>query len=492
MNDFIIGDEEFAEEINTSYDQDKDITDLPSAYFGVSGQPIEARNGQGFMDINRLGESHECKTNDDYCVCETCDTDSDEYHNMSCKTCKRTKGFLYGEKLNKDGTGVARAVRGLDPRNYKHTKMMFDYVSKAGCKICSQYDGKVFERNDEKRPVIPRLESAGWSARPYTHPNCKCRWVKVGGESYYPPSDAYKECKYCGERFWYDSHSINAENTAIHVKDKHEEKYHQTKLNSDENTSNEVDEKTLARARKWYGDGFDELGSLDQKMVVINMLKKSIGMEVKIIALESEPSAYGIQNMLDIIVAKALNKEEKQDIIDNTKDENFSLEKLLDMIADKLVNKLSKKLGVESYNKHRCPKCDEEFNTNDEVITHMLTMGHGENFGDIKDSVHTESYGGESVTSWWESLNENKRGEILGKYHLLTGTEDGHDYDELSENAQDKIFELYSNGYATEGGKGSGKSGHSPWMLGTYVADECPNCMICTERNNGICTICGK
>ena len=238
MNNFIIGDEEFNDEL-----------DSPQALYSVGAEPIDAKNGTGFMDVGRLGESHECKTNDDYCICETCDTDADEYHNYSCKTCKRTKGLLYGEsvgckfcdskfsllnmtpdgdiscpkcnkefgkkegfetlkeeleiairdldvitnpddyrdqeeyietiqkemaneKLNKDGTGVARAVRGINPNNYHHTKMMFDYVSKSDCKICKPYDGMIFDRNDEKRPIIPRLESGGWTARPFTHPNC--------------------------------------------------------------------------------------------------------------------------------------------------------------------------------------------------------------------------------------------------------------------------------------------------------------------------------
>lgn len=244
MTDYVIGDEEFADEINTSYDQY--IGDEPSSYFAFS-EPINAKNGQV---SSRLGESHECKTDDDYCICETCDTDSDEYHNMSCKTCKRTKGFLYGESLNKDGTGVKRATRGLDPKTTTAMVLQFVYVSKSECETCKQYDGMVFSIDSPNRPVIPRLESQGKKGtRPYTHPNCKCKWVRV----------------------FSDAGIKNFEDTPrVHPN-----------IKTMESNANEVDLETLLRARKFYNNDeeFDKLSSLKQKMVVINMLKKSIGME---------------------------------------------------------------------------------------------------------------------------------------------------------------------------------------------------------------------
>jgi len=44
-----------------------------------------------------------------------------------------------------------------------------------------------------------------------------------------------------------------------------------------------------------------------------------------------------------------------------------------------------------------------------------------------------------------------------------------------------------------EGGRGSGKLGHQPWMLGTYMAETCPNCKVSTERDdNGKCALCGN
>lgn len=277
MTDYIIGDEEYAEEINTSYDQEQDIGDTPSSYF-ASSKPINAKNGQ---TNSRLGESHECKTYDGDCVCETCDTDADEYHNYSCKTCKRTKGFLYGESaeftdedqewmdnfvreeeereererydnmtesLNKDGTGTKRATRGVDPKNTPATVLQFVYVSKSECDICKQYDGMVFSIDSPNRPVIPRLESQGKKGgRPYTHPNCKCKWVKV----------------------FSDAGIKNFEETPrVHPNIKTMESY-----------ANEIKQETIDRARKYYGKGFDELDLIHKNYVMIEMLKKSLGME---------------------------------------------------------------------------------------------------------------------------------------------------------------------------------------------------------------------
>mgnify|MGYP003332598794 FL=1 len=47
--------------------------------------------------------------------------------------------------------------------------------------------------------------------------------------------------------------------------------------------------------------------------------------------------------------------------------------------------------------------------------------------------------------------------------------------------------------HGVEGGRGSGKLGHQPWMLGTYMAEVCPNCKVSTERDgNGKCALCGN
>jgi ppGpp synthetase/RelA/SpoT-type nucleotidyltranferase len=44
-------------EVNTSYDQDKEIGSIPSAYFAHS-QPMNAKNGDNFMSIQRLDEGN--------------------------------------------------------------------------------------------------------------------------------------------------------------------------------------------------------------------------------------------------------------------------------------------------------------------------------------------------------------------------------------------------------------------------------------------------
>ncbi len=38
-------------------------------------------------------EGCSCDTERDYCNCEQCDTDSNEYGGSHCKTCRDTKGF---------------------------------------------------------------------------------------------------------------------------------------------------------------------------------------------------------------------------------------------------------------------------------------------------------------------------------------------------------------------------------------------------------------
>ena len=63
MTEFEIGDDEYTE-VNTSYDQDKEIGSTPSAYFAHS-QPMNAKNGDNFMSIQRLDVGEEKLNNDD-------------------------------------------------------------------------------------------------------------------------------------------------------------------------------------------------------------------------------------------------------------------------------------------------------------------------------------------------------------------------------------------------------------------------------------------
>ena len=66
---------------------------------------------------------------------------------------------------------------------------------------------------------------------------------------------------------------------------------------------------------------------------------------------------------------------------------------------------------------------------------------------------------------------------------------DEYDAEEHEELHPDYPVEKISN----EGGKGSGKVGHQKWMLAGESGDECPNCMMITDRNdNGKCILCGQ
>lgn len=345
-------------EVNTSYDQNQPIGDEPQALNTElsNSEPIDAETGQDFLDIQYGGQSKKIG---------------------EFQTVWKQLGY---ESLNLDGTGVARATRGVNPNKTVNKIIRFIYVSKSDCPICKQYDGHSWEIDSPNRPVIPRLEK-GNKSRPFTHPHCKCKWVNV--------------------------------------------------FSDQEVISSEVNQADFDRTRKWYGHGFDDLTRIQQKMAMIDMFKQSLGMEADAeedildpIPLASmaqmafdtikpmikhklgigeaflgQPHAkqhnYGIQSMLDDIVTKSLDKDEKKEIEESTELENdFSLDTLLGLIADRLSKKIGKKLGVESK--------------------------------------------------------------------------------------------------AKEGGRGSGRVGHQKWMLAGEVGEECPNCMMITEREDGKCTICGK
>ena len=160
MTEFEV-DEEYIEEVNTSYDQDKEIGSIPSAYFAHS-QPMNAKNGGDEKFESRDQQKWYYATDQTY-------LDDEPHENRKVE----------GEKLNKDGTGVRKAKRGVNPNNTPAKVLEFVYVSKSECEICRQYDGQMFATDSPNRPIIPRLESQGKKGtRPYTHPNCKCKWVR--------------------------------------------------------------------------------------------------------------------------------------------------------------------------------------------------------------------------------------------------------------------------------------------------------------------------
>jgi len=71
--------EEYIEEVNTSYDQDKEIGEIPSAYFAHS-QPINAKNGDNFMSIQKLDEKFKSRDQQQWYYATDQDYLDDEPH----------------------------------------------------------------------------------------------------------------------------------------------------------------------------------------------------------------------------------------------------------------------------------------------------------------------------------------------------------------------------------------------------------------------------
>ena len=71
--------------------------------------------------------------------------------------------------------------------------------------------------------------------------------------------------------------------------------------------------------------------------------------------------------------------------------------------------------------------------------------------------------------------------------HPITEGNDPHEW--LAEQPEDYKGDMSP---ANEGGRGSGRVGHQKWMLAGEAGEECPNCMMITERDNGKCVICGE
>jgi hypothetical protein len=149
-----------------------------------------------------------------------------------------------------------------------------------------------------------------------------------------------------------------------------------------------------------------------------------------------------------------------------------------------------------------CPKCGEEFG----IAGHS---GEGERF------EHLMSH--ESKASEWSMMSDKDRWDSLSEYdkeqwgelfwekrmgHTVRDDNDSDeqshygtavrywDYEALSDNEKQWFG---SESKATEGGRGSGRKGHQKWMLGAEAdPEQCPHCMIFTEKKNGNCQICGN
>jgi hypothetical protein len=607
MTEFEV-DEEYIEEVNTSYDQDKEIGSIPSAYFAHS-QPMNAKNG------------------------------GDEK-------------FESREKLNKDGTGVRKATRGLNPKKTPAKVLEFVYVSKSECEICRQYDGQIFAIDSPNRPIIPRLESQGKKGtRPYTHPNCKCKWVRPFSKT--------------GLKNFGQTRGGEAE-------------------------AYELKQKTIDMARQTIVD-FDKLSKRDQYVAIAYMFKERlsspesfdptslpIASMIKMtydaieptlalqLAKMSHRDSNEVRDLIDDMVGESLSSERKHSIVlEHNLD--FTFENLLKLtvtalehdvwdentntlvdptlledksesdegefgftdpewdsfpkeVQDQLTTKVFKKEGLddeepympdvygidpyphrhefidnvciicdyvlkasEDYDDHSCPTCpDKPYDCCclycDTDITQYGSYDC-KNCGRTKGNMHygeskaseyhpleldiVQKYEGSPIqvkNNMAQNMGFKNWKEMIGKLKMrIKLDENGDTFEELSDaerNAWLNIFELDPNtsslyeskasewndrewnkkppvcpncnsidiepmtlsfdnsvwgspystcndcgeefieGFeskANEGGRGSGRKGHQKWMLGAEAdPEECPNCMIFTEKKNGNCQICGN
>ena len=71
-----------------------DIDDSGGAQYSQS--IVDELNKKGIIFLDESEDDHDCQKDEHGdCVCPSCDTDADQYSNMSCKTCKRSKGYDY-------------------------------------------------------------------------------------------------------------------------------------------------------------------------------------------------------------------------------------------------------------------------------------------------------------------------------------------------------------------------------------------------------------
>jgi len=510
MTEFEIGDDEYTE-VNTSYDQDKEIGSTPSAYFAHS-QPMNAKNGDNFMSIQRLDEDTKV------------------------------------ESLNKNGTGVKRATRGVNPKNTKAQVLQFVYVSKSECDICKQYDGMAFATDSPNRPIIPRLESQGdEGSRPYTHPNCKCKWVR-------PFSDA-------GIKNFDDMDMFSGGSTSLGY--------------SGEAEANEITQKQILIGRRNIV-GFDDLSNRDKWYAIISMYKDRLGAPESFdptslpiasmlkmtydavqptIALQlarmSHKDSNEVRDLIDEMVGESLSSERKHGIV-LEHNIDFTFENLLKLTAIALGEALNDEedIGMDV----ELEFTDDEEKAKDSVEDHLEK--DSKHYSRLKSVFEEHDVWDEETNTLVDpSLLEDKKESDEGEHgftdeewkympleiqkYLTTKVFNNEGLDEpympdvygidpyphrhefiesvcticdyvLKSNEADPCWKGYKQvgmkdkdgrqvpncvpeSKSTEGGRGSGRKGHQKWMLGAEAdPEECPNCMIYTEKKDGNYQICGN
>ena len=428
--------------------------------------------------------------------------------------------------------------------------MQFVYVSKSECEICRQYDGMAFATDSPNRPIIPRLESQGKKGtRPYTHPNCKCKWVR-------PFSDA-------GIKNFDDMGLFDGGNKSFGY--------------SGEAEANELKQKTIDMARQTIVD-FDKLSKRDQYVAIAHMFKERlsspesfdptslpIASMIKMTYDAIEPTlalrlakmthrdSNEVRDLIDDIVGESLSSERKHEIVlEHNLD--FTFENLLKLTVTALGEALNdeEEIGMDV----ELEFTDDEEKAKDSVEDHLEK--DPKHYSRLKSVFEEHDVWDEKTNTLADpSILEDKKESDEGEHgftdeewkymplevqkYLTTKVfnKEGLDDDEpympdvygidpyphrhefiesvciicdyvLKSNEADPCWKGYKQvgmkdkdgrqvpncvpeSKATEGGRGSGRKGHQKWMLGAEAdPEECPNCMILTEKKNGNCQICGN
>lgn len=549
---------------------------------------------------------------------------NDEYEKINYRSDSKFNAphrTIYEEKLNKDGTGVKRATRGVNPKKTKAKVLQFVYVSKSECEICRQYDGMAFATDSPNRPIIPRLESQGKKGtRPYTHPNCRCKWVRPfsdagiknfeqirGNEDYEKvKTRLYKKAiKKYGDKFY------NLPKSRKHYIIMHEI---MKELKANE-SADPITALPVISMLKMTFDAIQPTLALqlnkmkhhhvnEVRELINNMVGESLTSERKHEIVLEHNLDFTFENLLDLTVtalSETLNDEEEigmdvemeftddeekaKDTVEDHLDEDpehysrlksvfehdvwdEETNKLVDpsLLEDNKDEKASENdeqympdvYNIDPYpHRHEfidnvciicdyvlkasedhskpytdkfgkrhvswtCPKCGEEFG----IAGHS---GEGERFEHLMshESKATEIYTEEDeikrldkqnneLTGILSRMNANKiemlKIDIRWEQKRLEDIENNIHPDEFYElynervkaqllshskrkleSKKQELKELTGESKATEGGRGSGRKGHQKWMLGAEAdPEECPNCMIFTEKKNGNCQICGN
>ena len=417
------------------------------------------------------------------------------------------------EKLNKNGTGIQRATRGVNPEKTKAKVLEFVYVSKSECDICKQYDGKTFATDSPNRPVIPRLESQGdEGSRPYTHPNCKCKWVRP--------------FSYAGI------------------------------TNSETKGSEDYDSVTASLykyAHGVYGDKFDSLPKSRKHYILMkelmrqlksdesfdptslpiaSMLKMTYDAIQPTLALQLAKMKHHhtneVRDLIDTMVGESLTSERKHRIV-TEHNLDFTFENLLELttlalfeaysdehdVWDEETNMLvdpslleDKPYMPNTYNIDPYPHRHEFIDNVCTICNYVLKSNEADpcwkGYKQVgmkdKDGRQVPNCVPESKANEWNDPSWAKKPLICPNCNSIdiepmTLSFDnsvwGSPYNTCNDCGEEFIEGFESK--STEGGRGSGRKGHQKWMLGGEADPiECPNCMVYTEKKDGNCQICGN